>query len=221
VIATVYRPRKVFASAPVGLFSLILLVTAVTALVSDLLVRHMVAATPAAAALVGLAAERLMVSSQRRGLAAQAASATVVGLFALRPLLAGIAGFSPSPFQVGSVAAQTEIAATLKPTFYADRDAFEAHVAEFRLVEPHRWAVTSNGIFNHMSFLYQTFPATNAGTKREECLAVVAKTDTDGDPREELAASSSLAGLGSVFSEPAASSAHFLYVPTPRATAIA
>ena len=213
VIATVYRPRKVLASAPVGLFSLILLVTAVTALVSDLLVRHMVAATPAAAALVGLAAERLMVSSQRRGLAAQAASATVVGLFALRPLLAGIAGFSPSPFQVGSVAAQTEIAATLKPTFYADRDAFEAHVAEFRLVEPHRWAVTSNGIFNHMSFLYQTFPATNAGTKREECLAVVAKTDTDGDPREELAASSSLAGLGSVFSEPAASSAHFLYVP--------
>ena len=71
-IAMVCAPRKAFDGAPVGLFALILLVTAVTALVSDLLPRHMVAVTPAAAALVGLAAERLVVGLSRRGPAAQA-----------------------------------------------------------------------------------------------------------------------------------------------------
>ena len=70
-IATVRPPRKAFDGAPVALFPLILLVTAVTALVSDLLPRHMVAVTPAAAALVGLAAERLVVGLSRRGLVAR------------------------------------------------------------------------------------------------------------------------------------------------------
>jgi len=215
VIATVCWPRKAFDGAPIGLFALILLVTAVTALVSDLESRHMVAATPAAAALVGLAAERLVVGLRRRGTVAHAGAVVLVGLLALRPLLAGIAGFASVPFQVGSLVAQSEIAAALKPAFYADRDAFEAHVAEFRLLEPHRWAVTSNGISNHMSFLYQTFPATNAGANREECLAVVARTDADADTDlpNELTASPSLAGLGAIFGKPAAESAHFLYVP--------
>ena len=212
-IATVRAPRKAFDGAPVGLFSLILLVTAVAALASDLLARHMVAATPAAAALVGLAAERLVVGLSRRGPVAQAGAAAICGLFALRPLLAGVAGFAPVPFQLGSVAAQSEIAATLKPAFYADRDAFEAHVAEFRPVEPGRWLVVSNGILNHMSFRYQTLPATNAGADREDCLAVVARRDADGDPRKGLTASPSLAGLGAIFGELAAESAHFLYFP--------
>jgi hypothetical protein len=212
-IATVRSPRKAFDGAPVGLFLLILLVTAMTALVSDLLARHMVAVTPAAAALVGLAAERLVVGLSRRGPVAQAGAAVLCGLFALRPLLAGIAGFAPVPFQLGSVAAQSEIAVTLKPAFYADRDGFEAHVAEFLLVAPHRWLVASNGIPNHMSFLYQALPATNAGANREDCLAVVAKTDADGDLRNGLTASPSLAGLDAIFGELAAESAHFLYFP--------
>ena len=79
-IATVRPPRKTFDGAPVGLFPLILLVTAVTALVSDLLPRHMVAVTPAAAALVGLAAERLVVGLSRRGLVAQAGAAAPLRL---------------------------------------------------------------------------------------------------------------------------------------------
>jgi hypothetical protein len=185
----------------------------VTAVFSDLLDRHMVAVAPAAAALVGLAAERLVVGLSRRGLVAQAGAAVLCGLFALRPLLAGIVGFAPVPFQVDLVAAQSEIAATLKPAFYADRDAFETHVAEFGLVAPQRWLVASNGILNHMSFLYQALPATNAGANREDCLAIVVKTDADGDLRKELTASPSLAGLGATFGEVAAESAHFLYFP--------
>ncbi len=212
-VAMVWPPRKIFGGAPVGLFALILLVTAVTALVSDLLPRHMVAAIPAAAALTGLAAERLVVGLRGRGPAAQAGAIVICGLFALRPLLAGIAGFAPVPFQVESAAAQSEIAATLKPAFYAGRDAFEAHVAEFRLVDRREWVVTSNGILNHMSFLYQTFPAAKTGADREDCLAVVARTDADGDPRQGLAASPSFAGLGVTFGELAAESAHFLYFP--------
>ncbi len=213
-LATVWPGRKIFGGAPVGLFPLILLVTAMTILVSDLLPRHLVAATPAAAALVGLAAERLVAGlNRRRGAAAQAGAALLCLLFALRPLLAGIAGFAPVPFQVESAAAQSEIAATIKPAFYADRDAFEARVAEFRLVDRREWLVTSNGIINHMSFLYQTFPAAKASVNREDCLAVVAKTDAASDPRPGLAASPSFAGLGVTVGEQAAESAHFLYFP--------
>ncbi len=209
-IAVVRRPRKAFDGAPVGLFALILLVTAGTALVSDLLPRHMVAVTPAAAALVGLAAERAAVGLSRRGPLARAGAIALCGLFALRPLAAGIAGFASVPFNAESVAAQTEIAAALKPTVYADRDAFEAHVAEFNLVRAHGWRVVSNG---HMSFVYETYPAPNAHVDRDECLAVVAKSDVDGDPREGLTSSPSLAGMGAVFREPAIESRHFLYFP--------
>jgi hypothetical protein len=218
-IATICYPRKVFDGAPVGLFTLILLVTAVTALVSDLLARHMVAATPAAAALVGLAAARLVVGLSRRGPFGQAGAVVLCGLLAFRPLLAGIAAFDPVPFQLASVAAQSEIAATLKPSLFADRDDFESHVAEFLRVDPHRWIVASNGIPNHMSFLYQTLPATNAGVNREDCVAVVAKADADADAdsaadlSNALTVSPSLAGLGAMVGKPAAASAHFLYLP--------
>jgi hypothetical protein len=209
-IAIVVRRSKAFGGAPVGLFALMLLVTAVTALASDLLPRHMVSVTPAAAALVGLAAERAVVGLSRGGAAARVGAAALCGLFALRPLAAGIAGFAPVPFKADSVAAQTEIAAALKPTFYADRDAFEAHVAEFNPVRAHGWRVVSNG---HISFVYETFRAPNARANRDECLAVVAKSNVDGDPRDGLAASPSLAGLGAVFREPAVESQHFLYFP--------
>lgn len=212
-IATVWPPRKVFGGAPVGLFPLMLLVTAVTALFSDLLVRHMMAVTPAAAALIGLGAERLVVGLSRRGPIACAGATALCGLLALRPLLTGIAGFAPVPFLVGSVAAQSEIAATLKPAFYADRDAFEAHVAEFDRTASRRWLVASNGIGNHMSFLYQTLPVTNAGANRADCMAIVPKTAADGDLRKGLTESPSLAGLGATFGEPAAESAHFIYLP--------
>lgn len=213
VIATLVRPRPIFGDAPVGLFALILLVTAVTALFSDLLVRHMVAVTPAAAALVGLAGDRLIVRLRRYGAVGQASVVVICGLFGVRPLLTGLAASEPTPFQMESVAAQTEIAATLKPAFYADRESFEAHVAEFRLIEPHRWAVISNGIVNHLSFLYQTFPAKTDGASRSDCLAVISRTDLDGDPRDELAASPSLAGLGARFGTAVTASEHFRYFP--------
>lgn len=216
-IAAIGRPRKIFAEAPVGLFVLILLVTAVTALVSDVLPRHLVAAAPAAAALVGLVAERLVVGLGRRGAIGQLCAIVLCGLLAFRPLLAGIADFNPAPFQVASVAAQSEIAAMLKPSFYADRDDFESHVAEFRRVAPHHWVVASNGILNHMSFLYQTFPTTNAGAQRKDCVAIVARADAEADSDTDLSnaltASPSLAGLGASVAKPATASAHFLYLP--------
>jgi len=120
-------------------------------------------------------------------------------------------------FEVGSVAAQSEIAATLKPAFYAERDAFESHVAEFRPVDPHRWIVISNGVDNHMSFLYQALPVKTAGADRRDCTAIIAKTDAAADLRQNLSqdisASPSLAGLGAVVGEPELTSAHFLYFP--------
>jgi hypothetical protein len=215
-IAAVRWPRHAFNGAPVGLFPLILLVTAVTALASDLLTRHMVAAAPAAAALVGLAGDKLLAGLNRRGTVAQLGAAVLCVLFALRPLLAGVEGFASASFDVESVVAQSEIAATLKPTFYADRDAFESHVAEFRPVDAHRWIAVSNGITNHMSFLYQTFAVPVSGLARQarqDCMAIVAKADAEGDLREYLQASPSLAGLGANFGASAAESAHFLYLP--------
>ena len=170
----------------------------------------MVAITPAAAALVGLAAERAAVGLSRRGPLARTGAVALCGLFALRPLAVGIAGFAPVPFNAESVAAQTEIAAALKPTFYADRDAFEAHVAEFNLRARARVA---SGLQRPHVVRLRDPPGAGARVDREECLAMVAKSDVDGDPREGLAASPSLAGLGAVFREPAVESRHFLYFP--------
>lgn len=211
-IAMGWRRRVLFGARPVALFPLILLVTVVTALASDLLARHMVAVAPAAAILVGLTAERLVVALGRQCPAGAVIGAAVCLLIALRPLAFGITGFADQPFQPGSVAAEAEIAAAIKPTLYADRDAFEAHAAQFRRTESRRWMVVSNGIPNHMSFLYQTLPVAASGGNRDECLAIIAKTDADADLRKGLAASPSLAGLGAVIGEPVAESAHFLYV---------
>ena len=213
MFATAISPRKHLNSAPIGFLSLTLLVNAGTLLISDLQVRHMVAVTPAAAALIGLAAERVVVHLGQRKLVAYVAAIVLCGLFAIRLVPPIIAGFAPHPFYMASAAAQSEIAAALKHAFYADHEAFEAHVAEFTRIGPHHWLVVSNGIQNHMSFLYQTFPTANVGVSRESCTAIVAKSDVDGDLRSDLAASPSLAGLGAVFGEAAIESAHFLYVP--------
>lgn len=202
-----------FKSSGNGFLALILLVNFATVLVSDLEIRHMVAAAPAAAALVGLAGERLLTYLHRRGAIAQVIAAIVCCLIALRPFTIGVAMFAPRPFYIASVTAQSEIASTIKPHFYADRNDFEEHVAEFTRTGSSRWLVVSNGIPNHMSFLYQTFPTTDGGTNRKECIAIVAKSDLNGDPRNDLAASPSLAGLGATFNEPATESVHFLYFP--------
>lgn len=207
-------PSKSFDGAPIGFFFLVLLVTAATALTSDLAARHMIAAAPAAAAFVGLIAERLVVDLGRQKPAAQVAAAILCGLFALRSSIIGVALFASPPFNMASVAAQKEIALTLKPAFYAERDAFEAHVAEFTLNASHSWLVVSNGIPNHLSFLYQTIHVANEMTNRKDCMAIVTKSDAAGrDPRSELAASPSLAGLGATFDAPLTQSEHFLYFP--------
>ena len=206
------RRRRVFAVPAVCLFPLIVLVTAVTALVSDLLPRHMVAVTPAAAVLVGLTAERLVSSLWRCGRPALLLAVLAVGLIALRPLVFGGLGFVAPTFAIDSVAAQSEIAATVKASFFTDRDIFEARVGEFHRGGGGRWLAVSNSIPNHMSFLFQTIEVAPIAS-RDECLAVIAKTEAVGDLRKGLAASPSLAGMGAVFGEAAAESAHFLYLP--------
>ena len=213
IFAMLRSPRKYFSGPPSGFLVLILLVNVGTLLISDLQVRHMVAATPAAAALIGLAAERAVIYLERGGPVAHFAAAIFCGLFAIRLVPPIIAGLAPHPFRMASVAAQSEIVAALKPTIYVDRDAFDAHVAEFTRNAPHHWLVVSNGIPNHMSFLYQTFPAAKVGVNRENCMAIVAKSDAGGDLRNDLAASPSLAGLGATVGETVIESAHFLYVP--------
>ena len=213
IFATVRSPRNYFSGPPNGFLALILLVNVGTLLISDLQVRHLVAVTPAAAALIGLAAERVVVYLERRGLVAHVAAVALCGLVAIRLVPPIIAGFAAHPFRMASVAAQSEIATALKPALYVDREGFEAHVAEFTRNAPHHWLVVSNGIPNHMSYLYQTFPAAEVGVNRQNCIAIVAKSDADGDLRNDLAASPSLAGLGATIGDTVIESTHFLYVP--------
>ena len=213
IIATVKSSRKIFNDEPVGFLSLVILVNAGTVLTSDLQVRHMVAAAPAAAALLGLTAERVLARLSRKRPIAPFAAVIFCSLFVFRLVPASVAGFASHQFQIASVAAQTEIAATLKPNFYFDRDAFEAHVAEFTRSGPHHWLVVSNGIPNHMSFLYQTLPVRNTGAGHKGCIAIVIKSNSDGDLRDDLVASPSLAELGVTFGAPVAESDHFLYLP--------
>lgn len=213
IIALLRHRRQAFAGQPAGLFALILLVTAVTALFSDLLTRHMVAVAPAAAALVGVTAEQLRAALRRRAAPVAAIGTVVVAaLIAIRPLAFGILGLLPGELPLNALATQQEIVTAIKPVFYGDRDGFESHVAEFGLNQARHWVVVSNGIPNHLSFLYQT-DTLPVGADRPECLAVVSKADASGDLRKGLAGSTALSGLGAQIGEPAAVSEHFVYVP--------
>jgi len=97
--------------APAGAFVAIVLVTMATAVISDVDARHFLAAMPAVAAVVGLAAERVIRRHGRGGIAA--AMAVVVALvLAARPLILGAAAFVEPPIRLDGVSGQPEIVAT-------------------------------------------------------------------------------------------------------------
>ncbi len=197
---------------PVGLFALIVLVYAIVALVSDVNFRHLAAAIPAVAAMVGLGAEAAVRRLLDRGAAARAAAVAVCGLVALRPAALGAAGFADSGFFTDSATAQAEMAHTLKSGFFRDYDAFEAHTALFQRGGGKRWQLVQGGVGNHMAFIYRTTPAETTAAERQDCVAVVDKRDVEGDVRATLATSPVLAGLAPIFDAETLESPHFLYL---------
>lgn len=194
---------------PVGVFVLIVLVAAVTAIASDVIPRHLVAVSPAAAAMTGVVAQRMRRSP---GKFVRMAGILVVALLALRPLSLGIEGLLPKNFAVSSATAQAEIAATVKPRLYGSREAFEDHAAVFIRSNSGRWFVLDNGVSNHLSFAYQTTAGTPPTSDTAACLAIIPKDMAEGDYRKELAASTSFSGLGVVLGDSVAESANFHYL---------
>ena len=113
---------------------------------------------------------------------------------------------------MASAAAQSEIAATLKPPS-TPTTKHSKHMSPSSRESGHiiGWScLTASKIICH----FFTKPSHGKrGCEPRDCLAIVAKSDADGDLRSDLAASPSLAGLGAVFGEAAIESAHFLYFP--------
>ena len=211
-IATFGGRAKAFDGAPVGLFALILLVTAMTALVSDLLPRHMVAVTPAAAALVGLAAERAGGRPEPAGAGRPGRRRSP-----LRLVRAAAAGGRHRRVRPGSVSSRFGGGAE------RDRRRPQAGLlrrprrlrSPCRRVPPGRartvgaWSPTA-----HMSFLYETFPATNARANRDE---LPGGRRQDGRRRRSARRADRVAVIGRAGRDFSASRrprvAHFLYFP--------
>lgn len=201
------------AGRPIGVFALIALGAVGIALVSTVNGRHMVAALPAVAIMTGLAAEAALRRLGRRPAGLAAAGAVLACLLVLRPAALGALTLLPAPFSPGSIAAQSEIAATAKAAFYGDREAFESHAALFTRSPSRNWQLAQNGVAGQMAFLYLTAPATPAAVQRAECLAIVPKSDLAGDVRSDLAKSAPFSGLPATFAPMAAESEHFAYFP--------
>lgn len=199
---------------PFVLFPLIVLVSVAVCLVSAVNIRHVVAGVPAAAAMAGLAATWLLdrFTKRSRPVVAAALGAACVGLLGIRliglnHLVGGDAVANPR-----GTLAQSEIAATVKPRFYADHQAFEEHAALF-LRAGKRWKLAEEGVGGQMSFLYRTLQTPTPSSDQAGCLAIVTKTGGEGDPRAQLAAAPAFAGLDPLFGDVTAESAHFLYLP--------
>ena len=201
------RPR-VFA-----VFAVIALTYVVVLLFTFLTARHLVAAVPAVAAVIGLAAEEIVIRLRRSGRAGGVAACVLCGLIAARPAALGAAQLLNQDFTVTSIRAQAEIAATLKPGFYPDHESFENHAALFWRGPDGSWLMAQGRWNNRMAFIYRTAAVPMAATARTECVTIVSKTDATGDPRAELASFPTLSGLAPVFAPAAMESAHFVYFP--------
>jgi hypothetical protein len=196
-----------------AVFAVIAVAYLAVTLASFVNARHMVAVVPAVAAMIGLAAEEIVVRLRRAGRAGTAAAGAMCALIAARPALLGAAWFLDQDFSPTSTQAQQEIAAALKTGFYPEREAFENHAAQFWRDPVGRWQMLQGGVTNHMAFVYRTAEVSPVATGREDCVAIVDKADIVGDPRPELAASPWLASFAPVFAGAAAASVHFVYLP--------
>ena len=198
---------------PVGVFTVITVVYLTAVMFTFVNIRHVVAVVPAAAAMVGLAAERLIGRRRSGSRLATAAALLTIGLLALRPLALGWVELLPRPFSTASAEAQTEIAATLKPRFYADHQDFAAHAALFQRYGRPGWQLVQGGLADHLAFIYTTTPVPPTEVYRAECMAILPKAGVKGDSRAELASTPALAALAAEVGELAAESPHFLYYP--------
>jgi len=198
--------------AAFAVFAVITLAYLAVTLVSFVNARHMVAVVPAVAAMIGLAAEEIVVRLRRAGLPGTVAACAICALIAARPALLGASQLFDHDFSASSTQAQEEIAAVLKAGFYPDRESFENHAALFWRGLDGGWQMAQGRLNNRMAFIYRTAAVSSVATGREDCVAIVTKADIAGDPREELAASPALADFAPVFAA-AAESTHFVYLP--------
>jgi hypothetical protein len=203
------------AGRPLGLFALIAVVYLVVGLISTVNARHMVAAWPAIAIMTGVTADAVLrrLASARSPRWAGAGGAVLLCGLAIRPLALGADSLHEETFSLGTVAAQSEIVATVKSAFYADHEAFDAHAALFWRPGSRAWQLVQEGVSGQMTFVYQSSPAPSVKSDSEACLAIVEKQDMTGDPRTELVKSPPFSGLAPVFAPMAAESAHFAYFP--------
>ncbi|PKU24310.1 hypothetical protein [Telmatospirillum siberiense] len=204
------EPRTLF-----GPLTLILAVYLAVALGSTVNARHMVAVWPAVAIMTGIAADAGLRRLETRlpPKPAFAAGAVLFIALAARPVSLGEATLRDAPFGLNSLAAQTEIAATAKTSFYAGHEAFDAHAALFWRPAGRSWQMVQEGISGQMDFVYRTTRAQTLANDRTECLAIVPKQYlADGVPVDLLKAPA-FSGLAPALSPMAAESAHFAYFP--------
>ena len=208
-------PGRLHSARPAAfaVFAVITLAYLAVMLVSFVNARHLVAVVPAVAAMIGLAAEEIVVRLRRAGWAGTMVACAVCALIAARPALLGASWLFDQDFSASSTQAQQEIAAVLKAGFYADRESFENHAALFWRGPDGRWQMAQGRLNNRMAFIYRTAAVPPVAAGRDDCVAIVNKGDIAGDPRPELAALPSLAGIAAVFAAAATESAHFVYLP--------
>ena len=203
-----WRQRRLPAD---GMFAVTVVVYLGISMVAFVNLRHMVAVLPAAAATVGLAGDRLLRRLAAGHPAGRAAAVLVVALLMARPLALAVAGLAARPFSPETAIAQQEIAATLKPAFYAGHEAFEAHAALFQRNPRGNWLLVQGGIADHMAFIYRTTPAAAVNADRDECLAILPRAAVTGDPRPQLALA--IRGITARFAGEPLQSPNFLYFP--------
>lgn len=207
-----WRQRRLPAE---GVFATAVVVYLAISMVAFVNLRHLVAIVPAAAATVGLAGDRLARRLAAGNLAARAATVLVLALLAARPVALAVTSLTAKPFSPESALAQQEIAATLKPGFYAGHAAFDAHAALFQRNPRGNWLLVQGGIADHMDFIYRTTPAvattTTTAGDRDQCLAILPRAAVSGDPRPQLALA--MRGITPRFAGDPLQSANFLYFP--------
>lgn len=172
-------------------------------------IRHLVVGVPAASLLAGLGGARVwQLARGRRALLP--AGIILLALAELRPAILGGLALEGHGFSTGSIDAQSEIARTLKSSFYSRRDSFETKAALFHKTR-RGWKLAEEGVSGQMAFIFRTTPAPVLPAERSECIAILPRAEVSGDPARDLA--QAFGELSPKFSDERLTSAHFLYVP--------
>lgn len=208
--------RRGLANRAWGFPIAVAMVSVLVILISAANFRHVVAGLPATSIILGLGAERLIERFiQRPGYRRLGRLVTMLVCtgFAVRAAALGYSLMRSHGFLPQNTAAQEEIAATLKPMFFASHEAFESHAGRFHFQGRRGWKLSEEGVSGQMTFIYATSSAPAASADREACVAILDKAEAKGDVRQQLANSPAFAGLDPRFDEKPLESRHFLYWP--------